>query len=163
MRGIFLGAALVACGGGNVDPGFSGPLPAEPRVDARASHTPPTRFARPKLVVITAAWCGICKEVLPGLMVGYAPFESEIDLLFLDVTDERAIRRSLDVARSEGVSGFFEMYMGRTPTVGVFTKPEEPRLVHGPVGSPSHVRRELEAAIERKKDEQLLEGPADRP
>jgi hypothetical protein len=161
VRAIVLSAALAACGGGNVDPGFSGPLPLDPAPDG--PRAAPTRFARPKLVVISAEWCGICQQVLPGLMIGYAPFEGDVDLLVLDVTDERAIRRSLEVARSEGVSGFFETYMGRTPTVGVLTRPEDPRLIHGPVGSPSHLRRELEAAIERKKTEEVLETPSERP
>jgi hypothetical protein len=153
---------LAACGGGNVDPGFTGPLPSDaPRGTAApadvGAREPPSRFDRPKLVVISAAWCGVCQEVLPGLMVGYAPFEGAVDLLVLDVTDDRAIRRSIGIARAEGVSDFFAQYLGRTPTVGVFTKPEQPRLVRGPVHDPAHVRRELEAAIERMKSEQLLE------
>jgi hypothetical protein len=155
VRALVLSVAFVACGGGNIDPGFSGPITAEAPTDRAAPRPPPSRFARPKLVVISAAWCGVCQQVMPGLMVGYAPFEGEVDLLVLDVTDDRAIRRSLEVARSEGVSGFFETYMGRTPTVGIFTRPEAPRLVHGPVGTPAHLRRELEAALARQKDEQL--------
>jgi len=159
VRAIFSFVALAACGGGNIDPGFSGALPADVRApgDTSRARPAPARFTRPKLVVISAAWCGVCQEVLPGLMMGYAPFEDDVDLVVLDVTDDRAIRRSLDVARAEGVAGFFETYMGRTPTVGVFTRPEEPRLLRGAVGSPSHVRRELDAAMERKKDEAVLD------
>jgi thiol-disulfide isomerase/thioredoxin len=145
------------CGGGNVDPGFY----AAPAVDRpRPAHDPaaaaPTRFDRPKLVVIRADWCGVCHEIEPGLLVGYAPFESKVDLVVLDVSDARRMRQADALARAEGVGDFFDRYAGRTPTIGIFTRPEEARLVHGPVGSPAHIRRELEAALDRMREEQAL-------
>jgi hypothetical protein len=148
----------IGCGGGRVDPGFYGPLPSETPSGQRASaagrgsDVRPTRFERPKLVLIRADWCGVCHEVEPGIITGYAAYEDKADLLVLDVTDARAIARSAEVARREGVSEFFDEFAGRTPTLGVFTRPEQARLIRGPIGDPAHVRRELEAAVERMSE-----------
>jgi hypothetical protein len=149
--------AFFGCGGGNVDPGFYGAPIAIDEVAASAQGGAPARFARPKLVLIRADWCGVCHEVEPGILLGYAGLEAKVDLVVLDVTDARAMRRAAETARAEGVAGFFDRFAGRTPTVGVFTRPEEPRLVHGPVSDPRHIRRELEAALDRMRDERALE------
>jgi hypothetical protein len=148
----------IGCGGGRVDPGFYGPMPGEAPSGHQASHggrgsdARPSRFDRPKLVLIRADWCGICHEVEPGIITGYAAYEDKVDLLVLDVTDARAIARSSEIARREGVSEFFDEFAGRTPTLGVFTQPEQARLVRGPIGDPSLVKRELEAAVERMSE-----------
>ncbi len=152
-RAVFA-VALSACGGGQVDPGFYGPVEAP---EAATAHAPPgepapRRFARPKLVLISAAWCGACREVMPGILAGFAPFEGKVDLVTLDVTDARSTARAAQHARSEHVGEFFDRYAGRTPTVGVFVRPEEGRLVHGPLGDPDTLRRELSAALERMAD-----------
>lgn len=158
-RSVLLAAFLwLGCGGGNVDPGFYGePEVERPRPVHASAGATPARFDRPKLVLIRADWCGVCHEIEPGLLVGYAPFESKIDLLVLDVSDARRMQQSDELARAEGVGDFFDRYAGRTPTIGIFTRPEQARLVHGPVGDPSHIRRELEAALDRMQDERALD------
>ncbi|NUO51987.1 MAG: thioredoxin family protein [Polyangiaceae bacterium] len=161
MRAIAAATFVVlalGCGGGRVDPGFYGPLPGETAGEQRASSASrgsdarPGRFDRPKLVLIRADWCGVCHEVEPGIITGYAAYEDKVDLVVLDVTDARAIARSSEIARREGVSEFFDEFAGRTPTLGVFTRPEQARLVRGPIGDPGLVKRELEAAVERMSE-----------
>jgi hypothetical protein len=158
VRSLVVLAVVVAatsCGGGRVDPGFYGEgTSEETRAAARAPArggdvSPPARFDKPKLVLIRADWCGICHEVEPGILTAFATYEGKVDLVVLDVSDPRRTAHSADVARAEGVSEFFDRYMGRTPTLGVFTRPEEARLIHGPIGEPAHLRRELEAAVDR--------------
>lgn len=149
---------VLGCGGGRVDPGFYGPLPGDAAGEHRASSqgrgsdARPARFDRPKLVLIRADWCGVCHEVEPGIITGYAAYEDKVDLVVLDVTDARAIAKSSEIARREGVSEFFDEFAGRTPTLGVFTRPEQARLVRGPIGDPGLVKRELEAAVERMSE-----------
>lgn len=157
-HGVLWVAFVVGCGGGQVDPGFYGSTPAEePRKQASVpvaheENARPARFDRPKLVLIRADWCGVCHQVEPGVLTGYAAYEGKVDLVVLDVTDERAIARSSEVARREGVSEFFDEFAGRTPTLGVFTRPEQARLVRGPIGDAAVVRRELEAAVLRMNE-----------
>lgn len=151
---------LLACGGGRVDPGFYGAPVEEPQASApqtEGARVSRARFDRPKLVLIRADWCGVCHEVEPGILLGYAGLEAKIDLVVLDVSDARHLARSADVAREEGVAGFFDRFAGRTPTLGIFTQPEQARLVHGPVGDPAHIRRELEAALTRMQDERATD------
>ncbi len=160
-RRAVLHLALFAfgCGGGAVDPGFYGEIeeararPTRGERPRRVAELEPSEqraatFDRPKLVVIRAAWCHFCREAEPSIMAAYRPYAAKIDLVVLDVTDDDAIARSRRVAAAEGVAVFFGKYAGRTPTVGVFTARDQGRLVHGDVGDPEVVSRELEHGLE---------------
>ena len=153
-----LGVLMFGCGGGNVDRGFYGEIEEQPRgatgpstPGAAPKRRPPERrpFDRPKLVVIRAGWCDICKAVEPSLQSTYESYKGEVDLVVLDVSDETTVAKSHQTADDEGVREFFVKYGARTPTVGVFTGKDQGRLVHGNVADPEVLKRELDHALGR--------------
>ncbi|NUP06921.1 MAG: thioredoxin family protein [Polyangiaceae bacterium] len=157
--------ALAACGGGGtVDRGFYGEIVEEPKGASgpngpAAKRTPAkttklhVSFDRPKLVVIRAGWCDICKDVEPSIMAAYEPYRGKIDLVVLDVTDEAAVAKAHGRASDEGVREFFMQYGARTPTVGVFIGEDNGRLVHGQLKDPDVLKRELEFSLSQKRGE----------
>jgi len=136
-RSVFtlLMLAGTACGGGHVDPGFYKATEwKDPAADQRAIHSDETAspiFARPKLVVIRADWCPFCTRAEPAVEAACEQFRGRVDLVVLDVTDEKTSEEAERVARQEGVEVFFRAYRGRTPTMGIFVAPGEGRRVHG--------------------------------
>ncbi|MBK6513040.1 MAG: thioredoxin family protein [Polyangiaceae bacterium] len=158
-------APLGACGGGNVDRGFYGEYSEAPRgatgpnAPLREKKKAPKAalskagFERPKLVLIKAAWCGICKEVEPSIMAAYEPYRGKVDLIVLDVTDETTVAASHGKAGDEGLRDFFVQYGARTPTVGVFVGEGNGRLVRGDFKDPELLKRELDFSLQQKKGE----------
>lgn len=148
--------AISACGGGQVDPGFYGGVveePAEARTEKAnkgpqsVAHRAPLSFERPKLVVIRAGWCPICRQVEPSVMSAYEAYRGKVDLVVLDVSDDAKVSQALAEATDQGCRSFFEKYGARTPTVGIFVQPEKGRLVHGELSDPATTTRELENAV----------------
>lgn len=155
-----LALALIAtssCGGGRVDPGFYGGVMEEPegppaaekpaRGQPVAARPAPSTFERPKLVVIRAGWCPICRQVEPSVMSAWEAYRGKVDLVVLDVSDEAKVSQALADATEQGCRSFFEKYGARTPTVGIFVQPEKGRLVHGELSDPATTTRELENAV----------------
>lgn len=150
-----LSALLLACGGGQVDRGFYGEIDAPPSrasepeeiasSGTRASEV--VSFTRPKLVIIRADWCIVCRQVEPSIMAAYEPYRTKMELVILNVSDEATTAESFRDASRHGVRGFFEKYGARTPSVGIFTEPEKGRLVHGQLADPDVVKREIEFAL----------------
>lgn len=149
-------ATAAACGGGQVDPGFYGGVTEEPaeagadraaKSDKPVARSAPASFARPKLVVIRAGWCPICRQVEPSVMSAYESYRGKVDLVVLDVSDDAKVSQALADATDQGVRAFFEKYGARTPTVGIFVQPEKGRLVHGELSDPATTARELENAV----------------
>ena len=156
---------LLACGGGNVDRGFYGDIveapkgatgpnaPGRPKKPKPVQSSSKAGFERPKLVLIKAAWCGICKEVEPSILAAYEPYRGKIDLIVLDVTDETTVAASHTRAGDEGLREFFVQYGARTPTVGVFVGEGNGRLVRGDFKDPELLKRELDFSLQQKKGE----------
>jgi thiol-disulfide isomerase/thioredoxin len=146
---------LLGCGGGRVDPGFYGEIDAPQTVAGTPDEPAPpgTRvsttvsFDRPKLVIIRADWCTICRQVEPSIMAAYRPYRTKMELVILNVSDEASTAQSFRDASAQGVRGFFERYGARTPSVGIFTEPEKGRLVHGELADPDVLKREIEFAL----------------
>ncbi len=155
----------LGCGGGRADPSFTEPIVEMPGgADHReVDRGPPRAFSRPKLVVIRADWCSFCRAAQPGIDTAYGAYQTRVDLVVLDVTDEATTEESARLASHEGVSRFFATYEGRTPTVGVFVGPEDGRLVHGALDDPSTLERELAFAVERFRDQRATLEPVGPP
>jgi len=145
----------VACGGGRVDRGFYGAIDAPQGTASEPDEAPPSAprtsrvaaFTRPKLVIVRADWCDVCRVVEPSIMAAYEPFKTKMELVILNVSDETTTAQSFRDASTHGVRGFLEKYGARTPSVGVFTEPEKGRLVHGELKDPDVVKREIEFAL----------------
>lgn len=149
--------AIVGCGGGNVDRGFYGEIAVEEKgatgpnapIPSAKKKMASSRFERPKLILIRAAWCDICKAVEPSILRAYEPYKGKVDLVVLDVTDEASVAKSHARASDEGVRAFFTQYGARTPSVGVFVGAERGRLVHGNLSDETILARELDHAVGR--------------
>ncbi len=72
------------------------------------------------IVLIKAEWCSACHRVEPIVTGVKNEYGSKIELITLDVTDEESTAKSAAIAKSLGISGFFESNKRRTSTVGVF-------------------------------------------
>ena len=157
--GLALALALMpsaACGGGQVDPGFTGPLP--PAEDPGRVQVTRRDFERPKLVIIRARWCSACDVAEPYLASAYKKHQGQVDLVVLDVTDDYTTRHAARQAEREGVGAFFDEFRGRTPSVALVELPEEYRLVRGPLTDVDYLERELGAAVARLKEHRRLRG-----
>lgn len=72
------------------------------------------------VVLIKAEWCSACHRVEPIITGVKNEYGSKVELITLDVTDDESTAKSAAIAKSLGISGFFEANKRRTSTVGVF-------------------------------------------
>lgn len=112
----------LSCGGGNVDPGFYGPVEEQRPPPASSATAPAAEQARaelPRVVLIRASWCAACLKAERALFPVLAEQGEKLDVVVLDVSDDDAIRSSRQIAYREGVSAYFESHRGVTPSVGL--------------------------------------------
>jgi thiol-disulfide isomerase/thioredoxin len=123
---LHLGALLLGCGGGRVDPGFregTGDLTDEARsVAPRVSHPARLSEGKPAVVVIRSETCGPCRRAERALLPALEPYRDRVDLVVLDVTDEEAEATSLETARSLGILDFFLAHRRVTPSIGLISR-----------------------------------------
>lgn len=75
---------------------------------------------KPTVAIIRASWCPACKQIEPMMMKLMAEYKNRLDFVILDVTDEKAISKSMTIAEENNLTKFFEENKTKTSTVAVF-------------------------------------------
>jgi thiol-disulfide isomerase/thioredoxin len=121
-----LGALMLGCGGGRVDPGFrdgTGDATGEARSGwPSVSGTARLTEGKPAVVVIRSETCGPCRRAERAMLPALEPYRDRIDLVVLDVTDDEAEAASLETARSLDILDFFLEHRRVTPSIGLISR-----------------------------------------
>jgi thiol-disulfide isomerase/thioredoxin len=77
-------------------------------------------YGKPVVVEIYAKWCTRCQTIAPTLATLRKQYKGKIHYIAFDVSDPKTSQRSAQLAKSYGLSTFFDNYKARTSTVAIF-------------------------------------------
>jgi thiol-disulfide isomerase/thioredoxin len=119
---LMLGASLMAIAGSALLSRDVVPFPSMATIAPAQAAIPldETLYGKPVVVEIYAKWCTRCQRIAPALATLRKQYKGKIHYIAFDVTDRATSLRSAKLAKSYGLSTFFDNYKARTSTVAIF-------------------------------------------
>lgn len=75
---------------------------------------------RPIVAVFRADWCPYCKKLEPIMKDLMMEYDEKLNFVVFDVTNEKTISTSMEIAKENGLQDFFKENKGKSAFVVIF-------------------------------------------